>query len=110
MKAKTRVLLAVIFIGGLTSCRDDDGLWFVGIDKNSKEVAVRMPPEMASEQMLSVINQASTQTLLSLESMAASKIDSHWKPSEVEVGLGLSVEGGIQSVMKLGGSAGISLL
>ena len=96
---KILLLVSVIF---LSSCwNDPDGVSVVGVDKYGNEIERGINKERFSDDMLELINDASTVVLETTESI---QFKSGWELETLTIGVGVEASFGISHVVSLSSS------
>lgn len=107
-KKITLLLCAAVLAGTATGCKSDGPLFMIlGLDKNNKELEMKISEADFSGQFSDVLNTASVSSLNSVTELDAST--TNWKLSEVEVGIDLQLGGKIESIVEIGAGSGASL-
>lgn len=109
MQKKISLLLCSAMLAGtVTGCKSDGPLLTVlGLDKNNKELELKISEADFGGQFSEVLNTASVSSLNSVTEFDAN--GANWKLSEVEVGIDLQLKGKIITLIDVGAGSGASL-
>lgn len=109
MQKKIALLLCSAMLAGTaTGCKGEGPLLTIlGLDKNNKELELKISEADFGGQFSDVLNTASVSSLNSVTELDAS--GANWKLSEVEVGIDLKLSGSIITLIDIGVGSGASL-
>ena len=109
---KFAVLASVgLIMGGLlTGCKDEPSIPVLGLDESNNEVVLQVPASQIQAPFADLLQNISKETLETIGgTMDQAAKPNSWKPSEVEVGVSLVLQGSITAIVSHRTEAGISL-